>query len=135
MVGNELAVSVFVHPSLNRLDDTTHAPVAQSLARIYGKVMPFWYRARIQREHYIGCWLPEPFITHSTDNPLNIIELADSLLIAFLVLLEHLSPNERAIFLLREVFGYDYSAISNIVGKSPANCRQIMRRLRQRLCF
>ena len=90
-------------------------------------------RARIQREHYIGCWLPEPFITHSTDNPLDIIELADSLSIAFLVLLEHLSPNERAIFLLREVFGYDYSAISNIVGKSPANCRQIMRRVRQRL--
>lgn len=43
MVGNELAVSVFVHPSLNRLDDTAHAPAAQSLARIYGKVMPFWY--------------------------------------------------------------------------------------------
>lgn len=90
-------------------------------------------RARIQREYYIGCWLPEPFITHSTDNPLELIELADSLSIAFLVLLEQLSPNERAVFLLREVFGYDYSAISNIVGKSPANCRQIMRRVRQRL--
>lgn len=89
--------------------------------------------ARIQRERYIGCWLPEPLTAHSTDNPLALVELADSLSIGFLVLLELLSPTERAIFLLREVFDYDYTAISNTIGKSPANCRQIMRRVRQRL--
>lgn len=86
--------------------------------------------ARVQREQYIGLWLPEPILT---DDGMNQIEIADSLSFAFLMLLECLSPTERAIFLLREVFDYDYAEIASIVNKSVPNCRQIVRRARQHL--
>ena len=83
--------------------------------------------ARVQREQYVGPWLPEPIMTQQTDDPAALLELADSLSFAFLVVLERLSPIERAVFLLREVFDYDYGEIAQMVGKSPANCRQILR--------
>lgn len=89
--------------------------------------------ARVRREQYIGSWLPEPIVTESSADPAKMAELADSLTIAFLVLLERLSPLERAVFLLREAFGYDYQEIGQIVEKKPANCRQIARRARQHL--
>lgn len=89
--------------------------------------------ARVQREQYIGTWLPEPIATGAMSDPAQTVELADSLSTAFLVLLETLSPTERAIFLLREVFDYNYSEIGQIVDKTPANCRQIFRRARQHL--
>lgn len=89
--------------------------------------------ARIQREQYVGPWLPEPLLTEPFDNDTNQIELAESLSFAFLTLLECLSPTERAIFLLREVFEYDYTDIANIVNKSVPNCRQIVCRARQYL--
>ncbi|MGJ5628009.1 RNA polymerase sigma-70 factor [Nostoc sp. CALU 1950] len=88
--------------------------------------------ARMKREQYIGTWLPEPLITESTDVK-DCAELAESLSFAFLMLLECLSPEERAVFLLREVFDYDYEAIAKTVGKSIPNCRQIVRRARQHL--
>ncbi len=78
--------------------------------------------ARHQREQYIGQWLPEPLITAA---PSSELEQAESLSTAFLVLLERLSPAERAVFLLHKVFGYDYSEIGTIVGKSAAACRQL----------
>jgi RNA polymerase sigma-70 factor (ECF subfamily) len=80
--------------------------------------------ARARREEYVGPWLPEPL---PTDRAL----LDDSLSMAFLVLLESLNPTERAVFLLREVFDYEYREISQLVGKSEENCRQIARRARQ----
>ncbi|PSM49632.1 RNA polymerase sigma-70 factor [Chroococcidiopsis sp. CCALA 051] len=86
--------------------------------------------ARVQRERYIGAWLPEPLITQEFSHPVEQVELADSLSFAFLILLECLSPTERAIFLLREVFDYEYAEIAKIVGKSVPNCRQIVRRAR-----
>ncbi len=89
--------------------------------------------ARVRREQYVGSWLPEPLVTELTTDPTKTIELADSLAIAFLLLLEQLSPLERAVFLLREAFGYEYSEISQIIDKKPANCRQIARRARQHL--
>lgn len=89
--------------------------------------------ARVQREQYVGSWLPEPVVTEQSTNPTKMVELVDSLTIAFLVLLEQLSPLERAVFLLREAFGYEYSEIGQIVEKKPANCRQIARRARQHL--
>ncbi len=89
--------------------------------------------ARVQREQYIGTWLPEPIVTAATSDPAAGVELADSLSTAFLVLLESLSPTERAVFLLREVFEYEYAEIGQIVNKPPANCRQIFRRARQHL--
>jgi RNA polymerase sigma-70 factor, ECF subfamily len=87
--------------------------------------------ARVRREQYVGPWLPEPLLTQQ--DPAERVELADSLLMAFLVMLERLSPIERAVFLLREVFEYDYSEIAQIVDKSAENCRQILRRSRQHL--
>ncbi len=89
--------------------------------------------ARVQREQYVGMWLPEPLVTQQVDDPAKMVELADSLSTAFLLLLETLSPTERAVFLLREIFDYDYDEIGQIVHKSPVNCRQIVRRARQTL--
>ena len=89
--------------------------------------------ARVQRETYIGPWLPEPLLTEDQPNGADRAVLADSLSMAFLVLLERLSPTERAVFLLREVFDYGYAEISEIVGKSEVNCRQMARRARQHL--
>ena len=89
--------------------------------------------ARVQREQYIGPWLPEPIVTEKSADPIALAELSDSLAMAFLVILERLSPVERAVFLLREVFDYDYGEIGRMVEKSPANCRQIARRARLHL--
>ena len=80
--------------------------------------------ARVRREEYVGQWLPEPFIIDEDRDP-------GSLSIAFLVLLERLNPIERAVFLLREVFDYEYAEIAAAVGQSEANCRQILRRAKQ----
>ena len=87
--------------------------------------------AKAQREQYIGPWLPEPLITEETADMDEHLALADSLSMAFLVLLERLAPVERAVFLLREVFDYPYPEIARIVDKSEANCRQLVRRARQ----
>jgi RNA polymerase sigma-70 factor (ECF subfamily) len=87
--------------------------------------------ARAQREEYVGPWLPEPLLLEGAEDAGAPIELDESLSMAFLVLLESLNPVERAVFLLREVFDYDYEEISHIVGKSEDNCRQIARRARQ----
>jgi RNA polymerase sigma-70 factor (ECF subfamily) len=87
--------------------------------------------ARVQREEYIGEWLPEPIVTASGDNPFDIIRVDESLSMAFLVLLERLTPVERAVFLLREVFDYEYTEIAAIVRQTETNCRQILRRAKQ----
>jgi RNA polymerase sigma-70 factor (ECF subfamily) len=85
------------------------------------------------RESYIGPWLPEPLLTAEGASPEAQAELSDSLSIAFLTTLERLSPPERAVFLLREVFDYEYDEIAAIVKLSEANCRQIFHRAKQRL--
>jgi RNA polymerase sigma-70 factor, ECF subfamily len=85
--------------------------------------------ARAKREQYVGPWLPEPLAGTAPD----VAETAadfDSLSTAFLVLLESLAPKERAVFLLHEVFGYDFAAIAEIVGENATNCRQIAKRAR-----
>jgi RNA polymerase sigma-70 factor (ECF subfamily) len=87
--------------------------------------------AHTQRETYVGLWLPEPLV--ETADPSYLSELTESLSMAFLLLMEHLSPIERAVFLLRQVFDYDYTEIASIVGKSTENCRQIMHRARRHL--
>src|SRR4051812_40208917 len=81
--------------------------------------------ARVRREAYPGEWLPEPIVA---DEAAEHAETADSLSLAFLHLLEKLTPVERAVFLLREVFDYPYEDVGRIVGKTPANCRQILAR-------
>jgi RNA polymerase sigma-70 factor (ECF subfamily) len=86
--------------------------------------------ARVRRERYVGTWLPEPLVT---DDVAQHAETADSLSMAFLVLLESLTPVERAVFLLREVFDYGYDEIAKVVGKSEDNCRQIAVRARRQI--
>jgi RNA polymerase sigma-70 factor (TIGR02957 family) len=87
--------------------------------------------ARARRESYVGEWLPEPIITDGVDDPARHAETADSLSLAMLVLLESLSPEQRAVLLLHDVFGYGYLEITAIVGKSEANVRQLASRARQ----
>jgi RNA polymerase sigma-70 factor (TIGR02957 family) len=89
--------------------------------------------ARVRRERYVGTWLPEPLVTEPDPAGLRHAETADSLSLAFLVLLESLGPVERAVFLLREVFDYGYDEIAAVVGKSPDNCRQIAVRARRQV--
>jgi len=85
--------------------------------------------ARVQREQYIGTWLPEPVLTNGPAiAPLETIEQQETISMAFLVLLQSLTPPERAVFLLHEVFDYDYQEIANIINKSAANCRQLLHR-------
>jgi RNA polymerase sigma-70 factor, ECF subfamily len=87
--------------------------------------------ARVQREEYVGQWLPEPVVTDPGSDPFGLMKVDESLSIAFLVLLERLTPIERAVFLLREVFEYEYSEVAAVLGQSEVNCRQILRRARQ----
>ena len=99
--------------------------------------------ARVRRESYVGTWLPEPLIgtepvgtglTGTAEpDPAELAETSDSLSMAFLVLLESLAPAERAVFLLREVFGYDYREIAGITRKTEAACRQTFARARRRI--
>jgi RNA polymerase sigma-70 factor, ECF subfamily len=87
--------------------------------------------ARVRRETYVGEWLPEPLVTDGEADPAGHAETADTLSMAFLVLLERLSPVERAVFLLREVFGYDYDEIAEVIGRREDNARQIAVRARR----
>jgi RNA polymerase sigma-70 factor (ECF subfamily) len=87
--------------------------------------------ARVRRERYVGAWLPEPLMTGQEPDPADHAETADSLSLAFLVLLERLSPVQRAVFLLHEVFGYGYAEIAPLVGRSEEACRQIAVRARR----
>lgn len=89
--------------------------------------------ARVRRETYFGTWLPEPVLTDPEADVAEHAETADSLSMAFLVLLESLTPVERAVFLLREVFEYEYDEIADVVGKSEDNCRQIAVRARKQV--
>jgi RNA polymerase sigma-70 factor (ECF subfamily) len=86
--------------------------------------------ARARRERYVGEWLPEPIVTEGRDDPAHEAEMADSLSMAMLVVLETLSPAQRAVLLLRDVFDYGYDEIAGIVGKSEANVRQLASRAR-----
>jgi RNA polymerase sigma-70 factor, ECF subfamily len=89
--------------------------------------------ARVRRESYVGTWLPEPLLGEDTPGPAELAETSDSLSMAFLVLLESLSPAERAVFLLREIFGYEYKEIADITAKSEPACRQLFARARRRI--
>jgi RNA polymerase sigma-70 factor (ECF subfamily) len=86
--------------------------------------------ARVRRESYVGEWLPEPLLTDTAD-PAQSVADADSLSMSFLLVLERLSPVERAVFLLHDVFGYDYREVASIVERSADNCRQIGVRARR----
>jgi RNA polymerase sigma-70 factor (ECF subfamily) len=89
--------------------------------------------AKTEREAYVGPWLPEPLVSPQALSPERSSELASDISLAFLMVLERLTPEERAAFLLREVFDFDYGEISQIVGKSEAACRQAVHRAKERV--
>jgi RNA polymerase sigma-70 factor (ECF subfamily) len=89
--------------------------------------------ARVRRETYVGPWFPEPLLTDPYEDPARSAELADSLSMAALLLLERLSPLERAVFVLRDVFGFGFPEIASAVGRSEAACRQLAVRARRHM--
>jgi RNA polymerase sigma-70 factor (ECF subfamily) len=89
--------------------------------------------ARVRREQYVGPWLPEPLLTDPYQDPARSAELADSVSMAALILLERLSPLERAVFVLREVFAFDFPAVASAVGRSQSACRQLAVRARRHM--
>ncbi len=89
--------------------------------------------ARVRREEYVGEWFPEPLLTDPYEDPARSAELADSVSMAALLLLERLSPLERAVFVLREVFGFGFSEIASAVDRSEAACRQLAVRARRHM--
>lgn len=103
----------------------TRAVVNQCLDR--------WKSARARRETYVGPWLPEPLLEGVGSDPAAASEMHESLSLAFLVLLESLTPVERAVFLLHDVFGYEFDEIAETMGKTAVNCRQIAKRARDEL--
>jgi RNA polymerase sigma-70 factor, ECF subfamily len=86
--------------------------------------------ARVRREAYVGSWLPEPLVD---DDAARTVETDETIALAFLVALERLTPDERAVLVLREAFDYGFGEIGEIIGKDPANCRQILSRARRRV--
>ncbi|WP_028651766.1 RNA polymerase sigma-70 factor [Nocardioides halotolerans] len=89
--------------------------------------------ARVRREQYVGDWLPEPLLADPYEDPARAAELADSVSMAALLLLERLSPLERAVFVLREVFAFDFADVASAVGRSEAACRQLAARARRHM--
>lgn len=105
--------------------ETIHTPKSYLTKMITNLCLDQLKSARAQREVYLGPWLPEPIVTNE-DEP-------DTLSMAFLVLLETLTPAERAVFLLREVFDYSYHEIGEMLGKDPAACRQLLHRAKNHI--
>jgi RNA polymerase sigma-70 factor, ECF subfamily len=89
--------------------------------------------ARATREEYIGPWLPEPVLTSDLESPDTMLQRSESVTLAFLVLLEKLSPEERAVFILKDVFGYDHSEVGRMLGTTAENSRQLLHRAKVRL--
>lgn len=114
-------------------DETIRSPRAWLTTVVTRLCINQLQQARARRETYVGPWLPEPLVDEPTGDPAAAAQLADSLSLAFLALLETLSPTERAVFILREGFDCEFSDIARMVEKSEANCRQILARARKRI--
>ena len=114
-------------------EDDIRSPRAYLVTIISRLCLNHLQSARVQREEYVGQWLPEPVVTGPGSDPLELLRVDESLSMAFLVMLERLTPVERAVFLLREVFDYDYAEIASIVNQSETNCHQILSRAKRRV--
>ena len=115
----------------HRADAQIESPKAYLSAVVTRLCIDHLRSARVRRETYVGEWLPEPLLTDDTADPEQTVVDADSLSMAFLLVLERLSPVERAVFLLHDVFGYDFAEVARMVERSPDNCRQIGVRARR----
>jgi len=113
-------------------DDIRHTK-AYLVKTITNRCINYLDSARLKRESYVGTWLPEPLINYDLNKPYAKVEAYHALSIGILVLLERLTPQERAIFLLKEVFAYDYYELAEIFEKTEDNCRQIFKRAKANL--
>ena len=109
-------------------DGTAENPRAYLTTAVVRLCLDQLRSARSRRENYVGEWLPEPVTSDPLEDGAAAAELADSLSLAFLVMLEELTPLERAAFLLREVFQFDYDEVGSMLGRSPQACRQLVAR-------
>jgi RNA polymerase sigma-70 factor, ECF subfamily len=112
-------------------DEVIRSPKAFLITIVSRLCINHLQSARLQREQYVGEWLPEPLATDLRSDPAGVLRADESLSMAFLVMLERLTPVERAVFLLREIFEHDYADVARTLGLSEANCRQILKRARQ----
>ena len=112
-------------------DDEIKSPKALLVTIVSRLCINHLESARVRHEQLVGQWLPEPLVTEPGDDPLGVLRVDESLSMALLVLLERLTPVERAVFLLREVFGYTYPEIAKNLGHSEASCRQLFHRARK----
>jgi len=119
-----------VHEALKR-GEVISSPRAYIATVVTRLAIDEFRSARMRRETYVGEWLPEPIAESSADDPAAQAERADSLSLAFLVLLESLTPEQRAAFLLRDVFDYGYGEVAEIIGTSEQNARQLCSRARR----
>jgi len=113
-------------------DEIVHAK-AYLVKIVTNKCINYLNSSRVRREEYVGIWLPEPLVNFGADNTHSKIEAYHALSIGILVLLEKLTAQERAIFLLREIFSYDYAELAEIFDKTEDNCRQILKRAKENL--
>jgi RNA polymerase sigma-70 factor (ECF subfamily) len=118
---------------LTRQEDPIAEPAAWITTVVTRLSINVLKSARARRESYVGPWLPEPLLEDAAPGPDSRAELADSLSLALLVLLERLTPVERAAYLLREVFGYEYAEIADIIERTEVNARQLVTRARKHL--
>jgi len=118
---------------LSRAEDALDEPTAWMTTVTTRLAIDHLRLARVRRERYVGPWLPEPLVTEAAPGPHEEAEMAETVSQAFLVLLEQLTPTERAAFLLRDVFAYDYPQVARIVGRSEATTRQLVTRARRHL--
>jgi RNA polymerase sigma-70 factor, ECF subfamily len=118
---------------LTRQEDPIDEPAAWMTTVVTRLSINVLKSARVRRESYVGPWLPEPLVEDPEPGPASRAELADSLSLALLVLLERLTPVERAAYLLREVFGYQYAEIADIIEQTEVNSRQLVTRARKHL--
>ncbi|MDQ3607598.1 MAG: RNA polymerase sigma-70 factor [Actinomycetota bacterium] len=139
MLGSVSEAEDVVQEALLRLhrvlesDERVASPVAYLATVVTRLAIDELRSARARRETYVGEWLPEPILTGEGSDPAREAELSDSLSFAFLLVLESLTPEQRAVFLLREVFDYPYAQIAEIVGRSKAATRQLAVRARARV--
>ncbi|HEY9413551.1 MAG TPA: sigma-70 family RNA polymerase sigma factor, partial [Pseudonocardia sp.] len=138
MLGSAVDAEDVVQDAFLRWSGADHAainaPGAWLARTVTNLCLDLLTSARVRRERYVGPWLPEPVLTEDGAlGPLDRAQARESVSLAILTLLELLSPTERAVFVLREAFGYDHDSIAEIVGCSTANSRQLHSRARRRL--
>jgi RNA polymerase sigma-70 factor (ECF subfamily) len=125
----DLVQEAFVR--FHRAPDEVESPKAFLTTVVTRLAIDHLRSARVRRESYVGPWLPEPLVRDTAPGPDERVEDDETLSLAFLTLLERLSPVERAVYVLHDLFGYGHGEIAEVVGKSSANCRQILARARR----